>query len=234
MEKTIIDKIKKCLALANSSNPHEAATALRQAQALMAKHGISGEELELSEVESFAVKAGAGKTPPGWIVALTNLVCRAVGVEVIYSANWNHVNAQWVGKVLFIGINGSPEIAGYTYEVLFRQLQKDRREYLKSLSKKLKPSTKVRRGDLYAEGWVQSVYNLINPQTITEPVTALIEKYKAKSHPNLQEGRSIDRTSKTSRHDESAFFKGKEDGRNATFNQGVGRDHRDALTHQEV
>ena len=36
----IIGKIKKCLSLSQSDNPHEAASALRQAQALMRKHGL--------------------------------------------------------------------------------------------------------------------------------------------------------------------------------------------------
>lgn len=38
---TIIDKISKCLALSKSANEHEAAIALRQAQALMQKYKIS-------------------------------------------------------------------------------------------------------------------------------------------------------------------------------------------------
>ncbi|WP_252473542.1 DUF2786 domain-containing protein, partial [Microbulbifer okhotskensis] len=37
MEDAILRKIKRCLALAKSSNPNEAATALRQAQTLMQK-----------------------------------------------------------------------------------------------------------------------------------------------------------------------------------------------------
>jgi len=37
MNKNIMDKINKCLRLAKSNNSHEAAAAMRQAQALMAK-----------------------------------------------------------------------------------------------------------------------------------------------------------------------------------------------------
>ena len=36
-----IEKIKKCLALGKSANEHEAAQALKQAQALMREYGIS-------------------------------------------------------------------------------------------------------------------------------------------------------------------------------------------------
>lgn len=39
-KKAAIEKIRKCLALAKSANEHEAAAALRQAQALMRKYGV--------------------------------------------------------------------------------------------------------------------------------------------------------------------------------------------------
>lgn len=45
LDPKILAKIKKCLALASSSNPNEAATALRQARALMEKHGVTSESI---------------------------------------------------------------------------------------------------------------------------------------------------------------------------------------------
>ena len=46
-QEKIIDKIKKCLALAKSDNPHEAATALRQAQKLMEQHNLTEQDISL-------------------------------------------------------------------------------------------------------------------------------------------------------------------------------------------
>ena len=46
----ILDKIKKCLALSKSANEHEAAQALKQAQALMEKHEVNAVDIALSEV----------------------------------------------------------------------------------------------------------------------------------------------------------------------------------------
>ncbi len=40
-------KIKKCLALGRSTNPHEAAAAMRQAQKLMAEHGLNDTDVKL-------------------------------------------------------------------------------------------------------------------------------------------------------------------------------------------
>ena len=51
----IIGKIKKCLSLSQSDNPHEAASALRQAQALMRKHGLDEVAMANAEVAPRAV-----------------------------------------------------------------------------------------------------------------------------------------------------------------------------------
>jgi hypothetical protein len=55
LDDRVLGKIKKCLALSASSNPHEAEVALRQAHALMAKHGVSSHEITMSDVEFLVV-----------------------------------------------------------------------------------------------------------------------------------------------------------------------------------
>ena len=63
----IIDKIKKCLALSNSDNPHEAAAALRQAQKLMEMHNLTELDISLSDVQECSAKApseGKIDSPP--------------------------------------------------------------------------------------------------------------------------------------------------------------------------
>ena len=49
-KKTVIEKIKKCLALSKSANQHEAAAALRQAMAFMEKYKISNMKSEINQV----------------------------------------------------------------------------------------------------------------------------------------------------------------------------------------
>ena len=64
MEKTkIIDKIHKCLRLADSGNPNEAALALRQAQAMMRKYQIREEEVRQQINEASANSAGYYNPP---------------------------------------------------------------------------------------------------------------------------------------------------------------------------
>ena len=101
MQDKILRKIKRCLALARSNNPNEAATALRQAQALMAKYGVTHEDVAISDVESSIAQACSGKTPPTYIAMLANMVAGAFGVEVIYSSHCLFDTWKGSGRVLW-------------------------------------------------------------------------------------------------------------------------------------
>ena len=49
-KQAVLEKIKKCLALSKSANEHEAAQAMKQAQALMKKYEVDAVDVALSEV----------------------------------------------------------------------------------------------------------------------------------------------------------------------------------------
>lgn len=234
MDQRILDKIKKCLALSKSDNANEAATALRQAQALMEKHNVNSETLELSEINFSNVDAGAGKTPPRWIAMLINLIGLAFGVEGIYKTTRGSFDATYKSRVEFIGFDNAPVIAQYAYAVLLRQLKKGRSDFLETQNKRLKRTTLIKRGDLYAEGWIASVYNKITDQPISPERDALIQRWKQEHHPDLQTGKAISRTDKVRQSDQHSYSQGRRDGRDVVFNQGVGADKRAALSHQEV
>lgn len=65
----ILDKIKKCLALAASANEHEAAAALRQAQKLMETHGFTDEDVLASQASEIGAKAGGSASSATWEMA---------------------------------------------------------------------------------------------------------------------------------------------------------------------
>lgn len=228
MDSKILDKIKKCLALAKSDNPNEAATALRQAQALMDKHGVTREALELSDVQAHKTKSGAGKTPPSYINMLVHLIKEAFAVEVVFKSSYNFFDG-YDHSVEFIGMNGSPEVAGYAYEVLLRQLKKGRADHLKTLSKRLKRVTKTLRGDLYAQGWISSVHKQIVAQPIPEKESAIIQRWKDENYSNLTTLKTKDRTDKARSHDVNSFYQGKADGEKVNFHSGVKADQRIAI-----
>jgi hypothetical protein len=231
VDKKILDKIKKCLRLAMSSNANEAATALRQAKKLMELHGISADEVAASDVESHSTKSGAGNTPPNHIAMLVDLVSTAFGVQAVYSKRLNPNNFAFINVVEFFGIGSSAEISSYAYEVLLRQLKRDRTAFLKTIRKSLKQSTKVRRADMYCQGWVLAVSEKITPHQRTEKELNAVAKYKEKRFSNnLVKKDPIDRTKKAKSHDHSSFSDGLRDGEKVDFNQGVSGTKQKALS----
>lgn len=220
MDRKILDKIKKCLALANSSNAHEAASAMRQAQKLMEIHGVTTDDVAISDVESHTAKAGAGRTPPSHVAMLANMVASAFGAEIVYCPRYD--GERWIGRVEFYGVNGAAEVAGYAFEVLGRQLKRDRNAYLATLNKRIKRATKVRRGDLYAQAWVNTVARQVTSHQRSDAENQIIEAYKAKRWETpLETGKARDNTKGMRSHDVDALYRGREDGRKVNFHQGV-------------
>lgn len=112
----ILDKIKKCLALASSANEHEAAAALRQAQKLMEQHGLTDQDVLASQASEAGAKAGAVTKPAQWEATLAARIANAFGCELVFSRRtWT--TAEW----RFIGAGSAPEVATYAYQVLLRQ-----------------------------------------------------------------------------------------------------------------
>lgn len=145
----IIRKIERCMALSKSANEHEAATAIRQAKALMEKHQIEMSELGLAELSINYVDSGRTtmKAPPTWTLLLWSTVSEAFGCTVLRG---------YKGPV-FIGTSPAPKIASYTLSVLERQLQRGKKNYIEELEdrsgRKINRSAKIRLGRGYCEGW---------------------------------------------------------------------------------
>lgn len=149
----VMKKIQKCLALSASSNQHEAAAALRQAMALMKKYQVSMEDVELSHVE--VVEAGKGYArPPKWKVNLYQVVAKAFTCSLfIYG-----------GRPVFVGATPGPAVAKYALEVLMRQLELNKKDFMVAVAIErpwLDRSTKVRLGKGYSEGWAHGCYQVV-------------------------------------------------------------------------
>ncbi len=211
----ILEKIKKLMALANSSNPHEAANAMRKAQALMSEYQLSQSDVDLSSIAEHGAKmANKSLKQPKWSVMLTMLICRAFGVE----AYMRHDIFDGC-RCNFIGLNTNVEIAAYCYTVLSRQLLKARREYAENLNKRLKTSTKTARCDLFCEGWVSGVYQQVTDLSPNEKERELIRLFKERKIPNLETGK-VREANGTSR-DNGAVADGYKAGRQVRLNAGV-------------
>tara|TARA_B100001250_G_scaffold412040_1_gene442211 strand:- start:888 stop:1565 length:678 start_codon:yes stop_codon:yes gene_type:complete len=219
----ILGKVKKCMALAKSSNPNEAAAALRQAQKLMQQHGLTEEDVALSDVSEKHFKAGSAAQPPRWFSMLVSTVSVAFGVHPIYSHHWGK------SEVIFIGIDPQSEIAGYVYEVLFRQLKKDRAEHVRKQTR-CKPATKTRRGDLFAEAWVYGVRQQVSEFAMPDEHKELTGKYLEVNHPDL--GTLKSRTAEARGNDDRSQNAGYKAGKSAYLNKGMGETKRERLVQQ--
>lgn len=223
----IIDKIKKCLALSASSNEHEAAAALRQANKLMEQHGITDLDVMAAEACESRAKSGAATTPSNWESSLAGHVARGFSVRVIFAAGWK------TGEWIFIGTGAGPEVAQYAFSVLLRQAKKARKAHIDDRLRRCRPGIRTRRADLFCEGWVRSVTALINNFCGVEPNPDAVDAYMNSKFPVLADLHARDRNANRnlSHHDHMDLMHGAMAGQDARLNKGVGGgDERKALT----
>ena len=182
-----ISKIKKCLALAKSSNANEAATALRQAQKLMAEFNVNDLDIDLADVKEVAQPANSNSIP-AWEARLARTVAEAFGCELYLQTGFaiTFIGARKKKRdYTFVGVGPAAEIAAYAFKVLSRQCAKDRLAHVQQQPKRLKAQTRTARGDAFAMAWVVAVAKLIERFAGCEHNTELLSAHMAKSHPNM-------------------------------------------------
>lgn len=191
----ILDKIKKCLALARSSNPHEAEAAMRQAQKLMQAHGIDAHAVTASEVGETAVKSQtmARDMMAKWECLLASEVGKAFGCQMLISRSL--VPDDLVirgrkpiineGSFIYIGLKHQAEVAAYTAQVLIRRCKKARAEFIADklghitgLKGGRKKATEL--GDAFATGWVLQVTKTVQAFANPEGIDAAIADHVTK------------------------------------------------------
>lgn len=215
----ILDKIKKCMALATSGNEHEAAAAIRQARALMDKHGLTDDDLLAAEAGEAFSKASAMSRPAHWECALASVTADVFGCRVIFRERIS------CGEWVFIGVGANFEVAKYCFAVLLRQVKKARAEHIKTALRRCKTATKTRRADLFCEGWVRAATGKLDSMTLSERNQQALDAYVDKRYPVLSTVKTHDRNGgkKTlSGNDVADYGAGLRSGRNAELNRGVG------------
>ncbi len=150
--KSVMDKIRKCLALSESSNEHEAAAAMRQARKLMEKHGLSSDDMSIFKIKDEAVNT-IYTNPPAWFLMLATVVGKAFQCTVFTTYK----------RLTFVGKDACAEVAGYSFDILLRQLMRQKKEFINSDKVMLAtPSVKRKIGQSYAEGWIYGVNKIVS------------------------------------------------------------------------
>ncbi|WP_164273458.1 DUF2786 domain-containing protein [Stenotrophomonas sp. B1-1] len=216
-------KIQACLRLAASSNATEAATALRQARALMDRYGLTEADAASSEIGDAEATTGfRGDELPLSLMALATVVadgyrCRVIGSQQ-RSTTWrgDELSLQRRTVVRFLGAGADPQIAAYAFTVLRRQLQKDKRKHV---SRVRKQANRERRAEEFALGWVTAVRRLFPSAELPERRAAAIEQALNQRYGELTQ--STGKQFKGGRVKPDDFDSGFDAGRGAYVNQGL-------------
>jgi hypothetical protein len=180
VEDRVLDKIRKCLALSKSSNEHEAAAALRQAQKLMELHNVSEVGLVADIGENRFKSKTSISRPKFWESSLVKLVASAFGCKMYWQPHRTYEGPKnYFGEYTLVGPKTQLELAVYTCEVMQRKLVAARTGYLKTLGKNLDRMQLTQHGDGFAKGWVETVASTIHAFATPEPVKAAINLWIA-------------------------------------------------------
>jgi len=180
VDERILNKIKKCLALAQSNEPNEAAAAMRQAQKMMDAHGVSQLQLRRSDIGEAQVKSKASVSKPkDWETNLLATVGKAFGCKLMWISSHSSragLGDAVYGTFIYIGLKTQVELAQYTAEVMTRKLIKARSQFVSHLVGSR--AGKVREADGFCHGWVLAVAKTIHAFALTKETEELIDEVK--------------------------------------------------------
>lgn len=129
--------------------------ALRQAEALMRKYGISEQDIHSLQVNEISASSGGYYNPPYWALALSELIAEAFDCRV-YIARRKDAHPQF----RFIGLEYTATVAAYSFSVLYRQLRLARRAYMKALELDDRQEVR-RRGNVFAQAWLFRIAKVV-------------------------------------------------------------------------
>ena len=179
----ILERIRKCFALGKSSEPHEAAAAIRQAQKLMAAHSITQDDLIGIEVRNELVitPEPPKRTMPLYLVSMVSLCCRAFGCEAIFEGVIcpNLTPRQ---AIRYFGNGTAPMLAKYAHEVMFTAMRRSWQQYALRNTLDIGPRD---RGS-YWIGWLYGVAQKIEDFGMTEEQRNVVKNKRDTFYDNLE------------------------------------------------
>ena len=215
----IIEKVKKCLALSQSSNENEAAVALRQMQALLAKHNLTMTDVYHSDIVERTIHHSASKIPYDTQV-LIKVICDAFNCAYFFEKIKSRK-----GGITFIGDKVSSEIAEYAFTTLLSQMKKQKAAYLKSLKQlhpQLTPYQRTKMGKTYSRFWALAVHKKCENISPDKDKMEKVESYVQKVHPYLEYKITSGPKTKNDALSQHAKAHGVNDGSEANLFHGTG------------
>ena len=211
-----IRKVLACLRLSKSSNPHEAAAALRQARALMEKYGLTEADAHGFDIrEADSATGFRGGMVPQSLVVLSVVVADCYRCMAIISRQKNFVGGKTT--VRFYGTGADAQIAAYAFTVLRRQLQGAKGKHTARIRKR---ANRDARGEAFAIGWIRAVRSLLPEGDMPPELGLAIDQAIKFRNGELREtaGRQIGKSGRVKENDHAAGYVA---GKNAHLNTGI-------------
>lgn len=215
----IIEKIRKLLALANSSNEHEAALAASHAQRLLSEHNLAMADITSEQKPQSAdkVEATVSKTLPKWVRHLSAGVCTAFDCQAIHHPA--------IGKMIFVGVGADAQVAAYTFAYLDRTVRRLCSSYMKHHvnDNVINRHRELMRQSYYL-GAVSTITGRLREQKAVTPTTpgALVpikEGLIKRAMSDMGPTRMV--MSRRSYINSDAYSKGQQDGQQVGINKGI-------------
>lgn len=180
-KKKVLDKIKKCLALGQSANEHEAAQALKQAQALMEKYEVNAADIALSQVSEQKADRKMAFKLADWQWSVANMIADIFGCQ----------SYQRGKTMMFYGIGNRAEISAYAFDVVYRQISADRRKFLKNCRAR-KQAHRTYLADQFCNGWIMGAWKTVKKFEMSDEEKAVMDRYAKKEHSDIVEAKTRD------------------------------------------
>lgn len=219
----LLSRLKKCLALSASPEPHEAAAALRQAQKIMSELGITEADLIGLEIHETVVKTREGFGRCKTMMHLTNMLEEIFGVECIFERNPGSADRL---NVRYIGARDRVLMAEYSHRVVWRAMQASWEKFLAE-----RPEYKGDSGkrQSFHMGWLAQVRSKVEAVAIPDEETRAIRRHMERKY-----GQALKtiQSGETRLHG-SAYYAGKDAAEDFELHRPV-RQERIALEHKIV
>jgi hypothetical protein len=158
----IVDRIRKLLALAQSNNEHEAASAAANAQRLLSEHNLSMDQVSWKRKRQREVHPRAATVPA---CSLDHPVVRLVAEAF----DCRGLQEPCQKRGLFVGVGADPKVAAFTFDYLERALKKLSSSFMKKIPACVEGRGRIKTS--YLMGAVLKIHKRLQEQKQKTPVT---------------------------------------------------------------
>ncbi|ELP6119375.1 TPA: DUF2786 domain-containing protein [Vibrio vulnificus] len=181
-----LERIEKCLKLAESGNENEAKQAMAMAKKLMLKYGFVPDDIDFASISEVASNSRVAKTPPNYMQSLivgiaTLFKCKAIikterKVVLNPKLKTRPYSIVGVSYPVFIGEKSQAMLAAYCFDVVCGRIAEARKLFISSLHGNCKKARRTAEADTYCEYWVAGVRKSID-MTFSEKEEEHFERY---------------------------------------------------------